>query len=81
MYFKVVISRSQIQTQTFTVEASSQADLEKTLLDLDFGEIDSCFDEGEVESIEYDVENVCKLSKPRGKTFADEDLQEMLDQV
>ena len=81
MYFKVNVTRTQVQTQTFTIKASSQADLEKTLLELDFGHIDSCFDEGEVDSIEYDVDNVCKVSKPRGKTFADEDLQEMLDQV
>jgi hypothetical protein len=81
MFFKVTVSRSQIQTQTFTIEADNQADLEKTLLELDFGHIDSCFDEGEVESIEYDVENVCKASKPRGTSFADEDLQEMLNQV
>lgn len=79
MFFKVAISRSQIQTQTFTVEAKSQAELEKALLELDFGDIDYRFDEGEVESIEYDVDNVCKIKKPIGKSFADEDLQEMLN--
>ena len=81
MYFKVNITRTQVQTQTFTVKANNQAGLEKTLSEFDFGHIDSRFDEGEVDSIEYDVVGVCKVSKPRGKTFADEDLQEMLNQA
>lgn len=81
MYFKVTVSRSQVQTQVFTVEADNKADLEKTLMELDFGHIDSCFDEGEVDSIEYDVDNVEQVSKPRGTSFADDDLQEMLNQV
>lgn len=78
--FKVNVQRSQIQTQTFVVKAVSKADLEKKLAELDFGEMDDRFDEGEVDSIEYDVASIepCKVY---GLTFADEDLQDCLDNL
>lgn len=81
-YFKVNVQRSQIQSQTFVVKADDQSDLEKKLDEIDFGEMDSVFDEGEVDSIEYDVVDVesCK-KRPYKATFADEDLQECLDNI
>ena len=69
-YFKVNVQRSQIQSQTFVVKADDQSDLEKKLDEIDFGEMDSVFD---------DVEP-CK-KRPYEATFADEDLQECLDNI
>ena len=81
-FFNVVISRTQTQTQVFTVEADNQVDLEKRLEELeienDFAEIDERFDEAEVDSIEYSVFNV-KPCKKKPSTFADEDLQDLID--
>ena len=79
MFFNVVISRNQIQTQTFTVEATSQSELEKVLLELDLAHIDSSFDEGEVDSIEYSVDRVEEVAKPVDVSFASDELQYMLD--
>jgi DNA-dependent RNA polymerase auxiliary subunit epsilon len=81
-FFKVNVSRSQVQTQTFTVEASSKSDLRNALeqLDFDFGFIDERFDEAEVDSIDYEVGNIEKVAKPDDTSFADEDLQELLNE-
>jgi hypothetical protein len=58
--------------------------LKKKLDELDFGFIDSHFDEGEVDSIDYEVKSVTKVKKgsPNMITFddSDEDFQEMLDE-
>jgi hypothetical protein len=82
-FFRVRISRIQTQTQFFTVKANNKADLEKRLQELDdedgFGDIDERFDEGEVDSIEYSVLDV-KICKKESSTFADEDLQDLIDQ-
>lgn len=78
--FKVNVQRSQIQTQMFVVKAVSKADLKKKLAELDFGEMDDRFDEGEVDSIEYDVASI-EPCKEEGDTFADEDLQGCLDSL
>lgn len=80
--FKVNVQRTQVQSQTFVVKAEDQSDLEKKLDELDFGHIDSVFDEGEVDSIDYEVTEVesCK-KRPYEATFADEDLQECLDNI
>jgi hypothetical protein len=79
-YFKVNVTRTQIQSQTFVVKAEDQSDLEKKLDELDFGHIDSVFDEGEVDSIDYEVNEV-EPCKKYGSTFADEDLQKCLDNI
>jgi hypothetical protein len=78
-FFKVAITRTQIQTQVFHVEASSRTDLKKTLEELDFDHIDERFDEAEVQCIDYEVGNINKIDKPFSKSFADEDLQLMLN--
>jgi hypothetical protein len=78
--FKVNVTRTQIQSQTFVVKAKSQFDLEMKLDNIDFGEMDSLFDEGEVDSIDYEVNEV-EPCKKYGSTFADEDLQECLDNI
>jgi len=78
--FKVNVQRSQIQTQTFVVKAVSKADLEKKLAEFDFGFIDGRFDEGEVDSIGYDVVSI-EPCKEKGHTFASDDLQECLDSL
>ena len=78
-FFLVKISRIQTQTQFFTVKADNKADLERRLQELNFGEIDERFDEGEVHSIEYSVLDV-KTCKKDSSTFADEDLQDLIDQ-
>jgi hypothetical protein len=82
-FFSVRINRIQTQTQVFTVKADNKADLEKRLQELDeedgFGDIDERFDEGEVDSIEYSVSEV-KPCKKDPSTFADEDLQDLIDQ-
>ena len=81
-YFKVNVRRTQVQSQTFVVKAEEQSSLEKNLNELDFGHIDSVFDEGEVDSIDYEVAEVesCK-KRPYKATFADEDLQNCLDSL
>ena len=82
-FFRVRISRIQTQTQVFTVKADNKVDLENRLQELDnedgFGDIDERFDEGEVDSIEYSVLDV-KICKKDSSTFADEDLQDLIDQ-
>lgn len=79
-YFKVNVRRTQVQSQTFVIKAEEQSDLEKKLNEFDFGHIDSMFDEGEVDSIDYEVGEI-KPCKEEGYTFADEDLQECLDNL
>lgn len=80
--FDVVITRTQTQSQLFTVQANSQKELEQQLekLDLDgqFAEIDDVFDQGEVDSIEYEVFKI-KPSKNKAISFASEELQSLLD--
>jgi len=80
--FRVSVTRTQTQSIGFTVEASSQKDLEKKLISIEndcgFSELDHHFDDGEVDSIDYEVGNITTCKK--GYTsFADEDLQGMLD--
>ena len=79
--FKVVVQRTQIQSQTFVVKADNQSDLEKKLDELDFGHIDTVFDEGEVESIDYELKDVEPCKERPYTTFADDDLQECLDNI
>lgn len=80
--FDVVITRTQTQSQIFTVQANNQKELEKQLEQLDsdgqFAEIDEVFDQGEVDSIEYEVFKI-KPSKNKNISFASEDLQSLLD--
>lgn len=75
--FSVSVTRSQAQTVSFIVTADNKADLEKQLEELDFSELDSRFDEGEVEYIEYDV-NKIRPTKDNPTSFEDEELQELL---
>ena len=78
--FKVHVQRTQVQSEVFYIKAESQSDLEKKLDEIDFGEIDSCFDEGEVDSIDYEVLETkpCRLIP---LSFASEHLQECLDNL
>lgn len=80
--FDVVITRTQTQSQLFTVQAKNKEELEKKLEELDLegqlAEIDETFDDGEVESIEYEVFKI-KPSKNNSISFASEDLQALLD--
>jgi hypothetical protein len=76
-FFRVRISRTQTQTQFFAVKADDKADLERRLQELDFGDIDGRFDEGEVDSIEYSVLDVKPCEKD-SSTFADEALQNLI---
>lgn len=78
--FKVHVQRTQVQSQVFYVKAESRDELDKKLEEIDFGEMDDRFDEGEVDSIEYDVASI-EPCKEEGHTFADEDLQECLDNL
>lgn len=81
-YFNVVIERSQVQFQTFTIKAKDQKSLEKKLEKLDLNgelsQIDERFDEGEVQEIEYSVSSV-RPTKEKPYTWASEDLQELVD--
>jgi hypothetical protein len=81
-YFDVVVERSQVQFQVFTIKAKDQKSLEKKLEKLDLNgelsQIDERFDEGEVNSIEYSVSRVSP-SKNANQSFASEDLQELVD--
>lgn len=81
-HFNVVIERSQVQFQTFIVEAADQKSLEAKLEQLDtdgeFAQIDDRFDEGEVETIEYSVSSVHPTTTTT-ETFASEDLQDLID--
>jgi hypothetical protein len=72
--FRVNVQRTQVQTQTFVVKCDNQSDLEKKLKEFDFGQLDVRFDEGEVDSICYEVTKV----EPCTSVFID-DLQEYLD--
>lgn len=76
--FKVHVQRTQIQSQVFYIRADSQEELERKLDEFDFGKIDHVFDEGEVDSIDYEVIETkpCKLIHP---TFGSEDLQQCLN--
>lgn len=78
--FKVHVQRIQVQSQVFYVKADSKKQLEKKLLDVSFDEMDNVFDEGEVDSIEYDVVET-KPCDSLYSTFASEELQEQLDNV
>ena len=77
-FFEVSVTRTQLQSELFTVEAKNKEELKKILERIDFGCIDVRFDEGEVESIEYEVNSVKEVEKPSGQSFADEDLQELI---
>jgi len=80
--FKVHVQRTQVQSQVFYVKAEGRDELEKKLEEIDFGDMDSLFDEGEVDSIDYEVVETEPCNKGPGvSSFADEDLQEMLDNV
>jgi hypothetical protein len=78
--FKVHVQRIQVQSQVFYVKADSKEQLDRKLLDVSFDEMDDRFDEGEVDSIEYDIveTNPCESCT---STFASEELQEQLDNV
>lgn len=73
--FTVVVQRYQTQTATFTVKAKSEDELKEKLAEIDFGQIDHCFDEGEVESIEYEATSVT----PTKNSTIDEELQDLLN--
>jgi hypothetical protein len=78
--FKFQVTRTQIQTVEFCVEAASKKSLEDKLNNIDFGEIDERFDEGEVVSIDYDVEEIEKISPADAfSNFASEELKELID--
>lgn len=78
--FKVHVQRIQVQSQVFYVTASSREELEKKLQDVSFDEMDNVFDEGEVDSIEYDIVDTSPC-KSGPSTFASEELQAQLDNV
>lgn len=78
--FSVGIIRTQVQSENFVVEATDIVHLTNLLKELDndgaFGKIDSVFDGGEVESIEYEV---TRISPCADKLNINSDLQELLD--
>lgn len=85
--FTISMERTQIQSETFIVEASDLVHLTNLLKELEndgaFGRIDDAFDGGEVESIEYEVtginpcaEIVSKFSYPPISV----NLQKLLDE-
>lgn len=76
--YKVVVSRTQIQTVEFVVQAENSSLLKSKLEEIDFGEIDHRFEEGEIESIDYEVRKIFVSKKPLPSSFADEDLQELI---
>jgi hypothetical protein len=77
-FFTVSASRVQKQTVNFQVEAPSEKALRDMLDSVDLGEIDHRFDDdGEIDSIEYEVNSIEKSEKPT-LSFADEDLQDLL---
>lgn len=80
-FFEVSIKRVQSQIVTLAVEYKDKSSLEKKLQELDeneaFAEIDSVFDEGEVEYIEYEVSNI----RPSKQNNVDEDFQDLIDQI
>lgn len=78
--FKVHVQRIQVQSQVFYVTASSREELEKKLQNVSFDEMDNVFDEGEVDSIEYDIVDTSPCDSLYS-TFASEELQEQLDNV
>jgi hypothetical protein len=78
--FKVHAQRTQVQSQVFYVTAASREELEKKLQDVSFDEMDNVFDEGEVDSIDYEVVETCPC-KSGPSTFASEELQEQLNNV
>jgi hypothetical protein len=75
--FKLHVQRVQVQSQFFCIESSSQEELEQKLCKFDFGKIDYVFDEGEVDSINYEVVETkpCEYFS----AFASEDLQQCLN--
>lgn len=78
--FKIQVIRTQIQTVEFCVEAASKKVLEDKLNNIDFGEIDERFDEGEVVSIDYEVEEIEKIAPADAfSNFASEELKELID--
>lgn len=78
--FSIGMVRTQVQSESFVVEASDIVHLTNLLKELDndgaFGKIDTVFDGGEVESIEYEV--TC-ISPCLDELDITEDLQELLD--
>lgn len=76
--YKVAVMRVQTQVVEFTVKAASEKELKSQLDSVDFSEIDHRFDEGEVDSIEYEVSRVEKTTSGE-PSFADDDLQDLLD--
>lgn len=76
--YEVTIRRHQTQSVTFTVKSDNEKALRDKLEEIDLGEIDGRFDEGEVESIEYETTEINRV-KGSEASFADEDLQDLLD--
>lgn len=78
--FKVQVTRTQVQTVEFCLEASNKKALEDKLNEIDFGDIDERFDEGEVVSIDYEVDEIEKISPSDAfSNFASEELKELID--
>ncbi len=77
-FFQVSVTRHQLQSEEFTVKAENKEALQKILERIDFGCIDERFDQGEVQSIDYEVNSVKEVEKPSSQSFADEDLQELI---
>ena len=78
-FFQVSVTRHQLHSEEFTVEAKNKEELQKILEGIDFESIDDRFDDGEVHTIDYKVNSVKEVEQPSGQSFADEDLQELLD--
>lgn len=78
--FEICVQRTQVQSKVFIVKANSRDDLNNKLQEIDFGNIDALFDEGEVESIDYEV--LCiNPTEQEPSSFDDEDLQDCLDNI
>jgi hypothetical protein len=76
--FTVKVTRYQTQSETFVLNAKNKEELEIKLNDFDFGEIDHRFDEAEVDSIEYEI-NDAKPCANQTTRFADEELQQLIN--
>lgn len=75
--FTVTASRTQVQSVTFTISAKSKSELVRKLNLIKLSDLDDRFDEGHVDSIDYEIGTVCS-SKNKPTTFADEELQGLL---
>lgn len=77
--YSVSVSRTQVQSVRFIVQASNLSELKNKLDNVDFAEIDERFDGGEVDSIDYDVTEIYDVAEMESSSISvDDDLQDLL---